>query len=52
MAKLWFHEQENGYVTPTLDVITLFQEDVITTSFNIQVGDEDFDNNGSAVPFD
>ena len=44
-------QQENGYVSPKIDVTQFFEEDVIRTS-NYSVGDEDFDVGGDAVPFD
>ena len=51
MIKLLFEQNENGYVSPKIDVIKFVEEEVIRTS-NFAVGEEDFDVNGSAVPFD
>ena len=51
MIKLLFEQKKNGYLSPKIDIIKFFEEDVITTS-DFKVGDENFDVNGSAVPFD
>ena len=51
MLKKLLEEQEDGYVSPNLVITRLFEEDVVRTS-NFVVGDEDFDVNGDAVPFD
>lgn len=51
MIKKFLEQQENGYVSPRIDVTQFFEEDVIRTS-NYSVGDEEFDVGGDAVPFD
>ena len=45
-------EKKNGYDSPKVDVIKFFEKDIIVTSGNFVLGDENYDVNGSAVPFD
>ena len=51
MIRKLLEEKENGYVSPTIHVTQFFQDDVVRTS-DFTVGEEEFDVNGSAVPFD
>lgn len=51
MLKQFLEAKEGVYVSPKLEVTRFLEEDVIRTS-NFAVGDENFDVDGSAVPFD
>ena len=51
MIRKLLEEMENGYVSPTIHVTQFFENDVVRTS-DFAIGDEEFDVNGSAVPFD
>ena len=51
MIRKLLKEMEDEYVSPTLYVTQFSENDVVRTS-DFTVGEEEFDVNGSAVPFD